>query len=220
MTAIKPDTRLFLAHHEGGRTIEDALMLFSCIEAKRAMNSPIPVFTSDNWDSFETALVQTYGILETPEYSGRGRPPCPRLIPYEDLKYAQVCKIRKKGKVIKVVQRVIFGDEEEVLHLLGADKDRCINTAYIERFHLTIRNCLARFVRKGMNFSKNPIVHSRTLDLLQAWYNLVKPHKSLRIPCIDGKQRWIKQTPMMAEGITDHIWTLKELLTFRTPIHH
>ena len=219
MTAIKPDTRIFLGHHEGGRTIEDAEILFADIEEKRALNSPIPVFTSDNWDSFETALVHTYGLIETPEYSGRGRPPQPRWIPYEDLKYAQVCKIRKKGKVIRVVQRVVFGDEEEVLKLLGADKNRCINTAYIERFHLTIRNCLARFVRKGMNYSKNPIVHSRALDLLQAWYNLIKTHKSLRLPCLDGKRRWIKRTPMMAEGITEHVWTMKELLTFRLPIH-
>ncbi len=217
-TAIKPDTRIFLSHQEGGRTIEVALALFEDIELKRAFNSPIPVFTSDNWDSFETALVQTYGTIDIPQYSGRGRPPHPTWVPYEDLKYAQVCKMRKNGRVVSVIQRVVFGDEKEIFQLLGVDEGRCINTAYIERFNLTIRSCLARFVRKGMNFSKDPMIHTRVLDFLQAWYNFCKPHKSLRLPFQNGNQRWTKRTPMMAEGLTDHIWTIKELLTFRIPI--
>lgn len=213
------ETRLWLGHHEGGRTIEDALALFTDIEAKRALDSQMPVFTTDKWDAFETALVQVYGTIEHPSYSGRGRPPNTIWIPYEQLKYAQVCKKRQNGRLVKVVQRVVFGDEQEVLQLLGADKNRCINTSYIERLNLTIRNCLARFVRKGMNFSKNPTIHTRALDLLQAWYNLVKPHNSLRLPCLNEKRRWIKQTPMMAERRTDHIWTMKELLSFRIPVH-
>ena len=216
---MKPTTRIWLGHHEGDRTIVDAIALFNDIEEKRAIDSPIPVFTTDEWDAFETALVQTYGTLECPPYSGRGRPPIPIWVPYEELKYGQVCKTRKNGRVVEVVQRVVFGDDEEVLRLLGADEDNCINTAYIERLNLTIRNCLARFIRKGMNFSKDPLVHARTIDLLQAWYNFIKPHKSLRLPCQDGIRRWKKRTPMMAEGKTDHIWTMKELLTFRIPVH-
>lgn len=66
-----------------------------------------------------------------------------------------------------------------MLHLLGVDEDRCINTAYVERFNPTIRNCLARFIQKGVNFSKDLTIHIEVLDFLQAWYNLVKPHNSL-----------------------------------------
>jgi len=216
---MKPDTRLWLSHHEGGRTIEDAIALFNDVDAKRALDSPMPVITTDEWDAFETALVRVYGTLEQPPYSGRGRPPHPIWIPHEALKYAQVCKKRQNGRLVEVVQRVVFGDEKEVLQLLGADENGCINTAYIERLNLTIRNCLARFIRKGMNFSKDPTIHTQVLDILQAWYNLVKPHKSLRLPCLDGKRRWTNRTPMMAEGKTDHIWTMKDLLSFRIPVH-
>jgi len=101
---------------------------------------------------------------------------------------------------------------------LGVDSGRRISTAYIERLNLTIRNSLARFVRRGMNCSKDLQIHSHAIDFFQAWYNFVKSHKSLRIEINQGRKRWEQRTPAMAEGLTDHVWNLKELLTFRVPI--
>ncbi len=107
------------------------------MERRRAINSPIPVFTSDDWDSFEEGLVNVYCYLETPHYAGTGKKPHPVLVPYPSLKYAVVCKKRRNGRVIEVIQRVVFGDPEEVMHLLGADSGGSINTAYIERLNLS-----------------------------------------------------------------------------------
>ena len=218
LTAMKTDTRLFLSHHEGGRTTEDAIALFRDVEQRRSIHSPIPVFTSDNWDAFEEGLVNIYGYLENPPYKGTGRRPLPVLVPYADLKYAQVCKRKRHGRVVEVVQRVIFGDFDEVVKALDADSGGKINTAYIERLNLTIRNCIARFIRKGMNCSKDLERHSRILDFFQAWYNFVKPHQSLKVEInLDGR-KWMYRTPAMAEGITDHVWNLRELKTFKLPI--
>jgi hypothetical protein len=218
LTAIKTDTRLFICHHEGDRSTEAAISLFRDVERRRSIRSPIPVFTSDNWDPFEEGLVNVYGYLETPPYSGIGRKPLPILIPYPSLKYAQVCKQKEKGRVVEVLQRVVFGDPEEVMKSLGADSGGKINTAYIERLNLTIRNSLARFVRRGMNCSKDLLIHSHAIDFFQAWYNFVKPHQSLRREINVGRKRWTQRTPAMAEGLTDHVWSLRELLTFRVPI--
>jgi hypothetical protein len=218
LTAIKTDTRLFICHHEGDRSTEAAISLFRDVERRRSIRSPIPVFTSDNWDPFEEGLVNVYSYLETPPYSGIGRKPLPILIPYPSLKYAQVCKQKEKGRVVEVLQRVVFGDPEEVMKSLGADSGGKINTAYIERLNLTIRNSLARFVRRGMNCSKDLLIHSHAIDFFQAWYNFVKPHQSLRREINAGRKRWTQRTPAMAEGLTDHVWSLKELLTFRVPI--
>jgi hypothetical protein len=209
---------LFISHQEGERSTENAIRLFNGVERRRAVDSPIPVFTSDNWASFEEGLVNVYGFLETPLYAGIGRKPYPALIPYPSLKYAQVCKNRRNGRVIEVVQRVVFGDPAEVVKLLGADIGGSINTAYVERLNLTIRNSLARFVRKTMNCSKILKRHTHALDFFQAWYNFVKPHKSLRLEINQGNRRWNKRTPAMAEGLTDHIWTIKELMNFKVPI--
>lgn len=72
--------------------------LFNDVESKRSIESPIPVFASDDWDGFEEAPLHIYGTLEQPPYKGIGRRPRPILILYEDLceelRYAQVCQKR------------------------------------------------------------------------------------------------------------------------------
>ena len=107
---MKTDTRLFISHHEGDRTSEDATELFEDIEKKRNPDSQIPLFISDEWDPFEEALLNVYGNLEQPSYKGIGRKPNPVLVPKEDLKYAQVCKKREHGSIVGMVKRVVFGD--------------------------------------------------------------------------------------------------------------
>ena len=95
-----------------------------------------------------------------------------------------------------------------------------LRASYVERINLTIRTSLARFIRKTMNFSKTMKMHTKALDLFQAWYNFIKPHDSLKLRIDSGNRKWFQRTPAMAEGITDHIyiWSLKELLTFRVPV--
>ena len=102
--------------------------------------------------------------------------------------------------------------------MLGIHSDGYIGTSYVERINLTIRTSLARFIRKTMNCSKTMKMHQRAFDLFQAWYNFIKSHKSLRLKIDSGNRKWFQRTPAMAEGITDHIWSLKELLTFRVPV--
>ena len=94
--------------------------------------------------------------------------PLPILVPPEDLKYALGCKKVAKGHVVEVRQRVVFGDVEEILRLFGADSGSCINTSYIERINLTIRNSLARFIRKGMIFSKSRTRPKNELSVIDA----------------------------------------------------
>lgn len=215
---MEANTRLFISHHEGGRTTEDAIELFEDLERKRNPDSQIPLFISDDWDAFEEALLYVYGQVEQPPYVGVGRKPNPVLTPIEGLLYAQVCKKREHGSVVGIVKRVVFGNLQDILSILGADTDGKISTSYIERFNLTIRNSLARFIRKTMNFSKNRTKHTKIIDFLQAWYNFVKPHISLRLLKIDGNRKWKQRTPMIAKGLTDHIWKLEELLLFRVPV--
>jgi len=103
-----------------------------------------------------------------PQYKGIGRKPLPKLIPVEDLKYIKACKKKVKGHVVETIQRSIFGDPEEIFEMLGMDSDDFIGTSYVERTNLTIRAFLAKFVRKGMNFSKTINMHQRAFDFFQA----------------------------------------------------
>ena len=169
-------------------------------------------------DAFEEGLLNVYGKIELPPYKGIGRKPLPKLVTPDDLKYVKVLKKKVKNYIVETIQRIIFGDPEEIFEMLGVNSDGYIGTSYVERINLTIRTSLARFVRKTMNFSKTMKMHTKALDLFQAWYNFIKPHDSLKLRIDSGNRKWFQRTPAMAEGITDHIWSLKELLTFRVPV--
>jgi hypothetical protein len=114
----------------------------------------------------------------------------------------------EQGKLQGVKLRVIFGSKAEVLALLGK------STAYVERSHLTSRLFNARQVRKTLAFSKRIEDYRAAAAWEDAYDNLIRPHKSLRLPLADAlPQKWRPQTPAMAAHLTDHIWTVKELLT-------
>ena len=104
--------------------------------------------------------------------------------------------------------RVVFGKKSELLALLGK------STAYIERSNLTSRLFYGRQVRKTLAFSKDVAAYKAAAAWEDCYYNLIRPHKSLRLPVADAsRRRWLPRTPAMTAGLTDHVWTVKELLT-------
>ena len=123
--------------------------------------------------------------------------------------YLQMVKQRdERGRVKGIKLRVVFGKKSEVLALLGK------STAYIERSNLTSRLFNGRQVRKTLAFSKEVAAYKAAAAWEDCYYNLGRPHKSLRLPVADASPRkWLQQTPAMAAKLTDHIWTVKELLT-------
>ena len=114
----------------------------------------------------------------------------------------------ERGRFQGTNLRVVFGTRSEVVALLGT------STAYIERSHLTSRLFNGRQVRKTLAFSKDILAYRASAIWEDGYYNLVRPHKSLRLPLQNEPLRkWLPRTPAMAAGLTDHIWTVKELLT-------
>jgi IS1 family transposase len=216
---LKTDTRLWLAHVEGDRSTAHASQLFQKLEQCRSPDSSCPLVSSDSWDAFKAALLEVYGTTEP--LSGvafKGKIKTYRALPH-DLAYVRIRKIRHKKKLVRVERQIVFGHPRDIQERLAASQMKSINTSYVERFNGTIRNSLARFIRKTMNASKQMRMHQACLDFLQAWYNFIKPHYSLRLAIDHPRKKWLQRTPAMAEGLTDRIWTLDELLSFRVPIH-
>jgi hypothetical protein len=124
--------------------------------------------------------------------------------------------------VVKVTRSVIFGKrrtvETQAARLMRADgSEGQINTAYIERDNLTLRQELRRLTRKTLGFSKNRRELQHALDFIDAHDNFVKPHAALRLKVAsEGGRLWAHRTPAIASGISDHIWSLEELLCYRT----
>lgn len=105
-----------------------------------------------------------------------------------------------------------FGDKDEVLELLGK------STSYVERAHLTMRLFNSRLMRKTLGFSKDLEMYRASAAWEDLVYNFARPVKTLRVEIYgDPKRRWQPHTPAMTAGLTDHIWTVKELLKTVAP---
>lgn len=177
-----------------------------------------PLFTSDKLPAYVQALIATYSTPEPP--LGKRRPGRPRKEPRRvvapDLLYAQVDTQREGGRVVEVRRRIVFGSTEVITEILGAHG---INTSYLERDNLTSRQSNGRLVRKTLSHSKKAYYLHRHLDLEDTVFNFVRPHLALRVALprpIQGR-KWEQRTPAMAAGLTDHMWTLEELLSYRIP---
>lgn len=198
--------KLVLASVIGKRTLPHAVRLLD--QVKRVTARMPALFASDQLDQYANALLQVYGNLVCPpRRAGPGRPPNPRLVPPRDLLYVQVVKEYKESRVAKVTRRVVFGDPAAVQRILDASTvSNTINTAYVERNNGTIRHNDARCMRKTLRFSKIKENHERQIALSLAYYHLCRPHSTL------SKRHGQPTTPYMAAGLTDHVWTMGELL--------
>lgn len=205
---LDPDTRLRAARGIGKNETEASVEVFETLKARGHPDAPPPTI-SDGWGGIDEAMIGVYG--QVPEYQGIGRPPT-RKQPQPGWQYVQAVKQRQNGRVVGVEIRVVFGDPVETLALLGK------STSLIERTHLTMRLFNGRLVRKTLAFSKQVDAYRASAAWEDLVYNLARAHKSLRVEAVDDpKHKWKKRTPAMASGLTDHIWTIKELLTTVAP---
>lgn len=92
----------------------------------------------------------------------------------------------------------------------------CINTAYIERLNATFRQRLACLARRSRALARTPEMLEQG-DLVGCVYNFCTPHQSLRLKLyLDShRYRWVKRTPAMAAGLTNHCWSVREVLCFK-----
>lgn len=198
------DSRLRVARGIGKDETEASQKAFQMLQQRGHPDAPPPLI-SDGWGGIDEAMLAVYGIV--PEYCGRGRPPT-RPKPAKDWLYLQMVKQRNEhGRLQDVKLKAIWGSQAELIELLGK------STAYIERSNLTTRIFSARLTRKTLAFSKNVQAHEQAVTWEDAYYNWVRPHKSLRVKIQQNPTRkWLLRTPAMTAGLTDHVWTVKELL--------
>jgi IS1 family transposase len=207
-----PEHRLVLTAHVGHHEHKDAKVVVE--KSKVKLDRPLPLFVSDGWDAYIEALLGAFHKIQDRPRTGRpGRPPGPQIIPDPELRYAQLVKIRDKGRVVATHKRVVFGDENEI------DMDT-VSTSLIERENLSFRQDNRRLSRKTNGFSKCLEMLRDQVAFYRVYTNLVKTHSSLRQQ-VDEKvvgrvrRKWRHRTPAMSAGISDHVWNLRELMTFR-----
>ncbi len=146
----------------------------------------------------------------------RGRPP---RVCAPGLLLAQVVKTSAKRRVVAVSRRVILGSTEAVTQVLtvASGGGHQINTAYIERLNATFRACLAPLARRTRSLAHGDALLCAGMFLVGTAYNFVWCHESLRLRNAGPGRKWRQRTPAMAAGLTDHRWTMDELLRYQVP---
>jgi hypothetical protein len=98
-----------------------------------------------------------------------------------------------------------------------------INTAFVERLNLDFRQHIAAIGRRVNTLCKHEAGLRHQLALFQTYHNFVLPHASLCVPLSHvshetvAVKRWQQRTPAMTAGLTNRVWSLREVLMFRVP---
>src|SRR6266581_4853297 len=198
-------TRLWL----GGEVSEqrDMSLIRRLIERVRrcAAHRPLLVCT-DGLVSYIRAIRESFRDPVHTSTGGR-----PRLRAWRNVLIAQVVKRYERRRVVATERRIVDGTPARVETLRRRSQgDGVINTAYIERLHATFRERLASLTRRGRARARRTLTLQHGMYVIGTVYNFCTPHASLA-------QAGGKPTPAMAAGITDHCWSVRELLSYHIP---
>lgn len=209
------ESRLVVSLVPGRRTEGQTRALVKDFAQRAKGGKPPCLITSDVYKPYQTALLATYGEGVVPPRTGRpGRPRKAYLVPPEDLVYAVVHKIRRKGRVVDTRLYRVFGSEAALTAALVASPvSRTINTALVERMNGTDRQLNARKARKTYQFSKVLDMH-----VAQSWLSVIDYHfcwdrRGLRLRQTNGTFQ--HRSPAIAAGLTKRIWSIDDLAHYQ-----
>src|SRR5262247_144745 len=178
---MDPESKLLLAIDVGERTLAMAQHVVHHIAQVLAPDCA-PLFVTDGFREYLTALLTHYGQwVQPPRRQAKGPQPKPRWMPLPQLLYAQVIKTTRRRRLVDVTHRVVFGTLEavnQVLVPLGWQ----INTSFVERVNLSLRQHVAAIGRRVNTLCKGEAGLRQQLALYHGYYNFCLPHASLRQP--------------------------------------
>lgn len=168
----------------------------------------------DGWPSYVRAFQNAF---RTPLHTGKvGRP---KLVAWQEIAIVQVIK-KRSANHFEITRRIVQGCEQMIASLLQLTQTGgCINTAYIERLNATFRQRLDVLTRRTRTLARKQPTLQAGMFLVGCVYNFCTFHKSLPLPLYltERKIHWVKRTPAIAAGLTNHRWSVLELFSFKVP---
>jgi IS1 family transposase len=168
---------------------------------------PLLVLT-DGWSAYPNSIRRAFR-QKVKRTAGAGRA-CLQVWP--QLHIGTVIKRTQKKRVVEVTRRIAHGLQESAEYLLQATLGGTVlNTAFIERLNATFRQRLANLTRRSRHAARRLNTLQTGMYLIGCTYNFCFPHhelsktKHVGSPC----------TPAMAAGLTNHVWSICELLSYR-----
>src|SRR5499427_2475203 len=146
-TAMDPQSKLLLVIDVGTRTLAMAQRVVHQV-VERLAPGCVPLCLTDGLKDYATALLTHFGQWRQPERrQEKGSRPKPRWVPLPALLYAQVVKSYRRRRLVGVKHRVVFGTQLAIEQVLAAWGWQ-INTAFVERLNLDIRQRVAAIGRR------------------------------------------------------------------------
>jgi IS1 family transposase len=223
-TAMDPRSKLLVVVDVGCRPLAMAQRMGHQVP-RVLVPGCVPLLMTDGLKDYGTALLTHFGQWRQPaRRQDKGPMPKPRWMALPELLYAQVVKAYRRRRLVGVTHRVVFGTRLAIEQTL-ARWGWTINTAFVERLNRDIRQRVAAIGRRVNTLCQGEAGLRDQLILFQVYHNFVVPHTSLRQPlpypeATNGSgsaKVWRPCTPAMAAGLTDHVWSLKEVLLYRVP---
>jgi transposase-like protein/IS1 family transposase len=222
--AMDPVTKLILTIDVGERTLALAQGFVHQLVQVLAPDCT-PLFLTDGHKDYLTAILSHFGMWVQPERKwAQGPTPKPRWMPRPKLLYAQVIKTMRQRRLVRMSHRVVFGTLAAINEVL-APHGWQINTAFVERLHLDFRQHVAAIGRRVNTLCKHEAGLRQQLALFHVYHNFCLPHAGLRQPLLrpeptngmGSAKTWRPCTPAMAASLTDHVWSVREVLLYRLP---
>ncbi len=201
-TAIDADSKLIVSWLVGQRNHDNTVGFMADIAArlkKRVHKGPKVQLTTDGLSWYLAAVEGAFG--------------------WHGVDYAQIIKTYGSIPADVDMQRryspnACTGIEKRVI--MGEPVEELISTSFVERANLTIRMGMRRMTRLTNGFSKKQENHAHAFAIHMMHYNFCRPHATLSAGPEKGVAG-VKTTPAMACGLTDHVWTIEEVLGMMDP---
>jgi IS1 family transposase len=219
-TVCEAKTKIIPVLQLGARTQDMAYSVLHELK-RRLQTGCVPIFSSDGLKHYYYALTAHFG-----EWIVRDVEKNPVWLVLSEFFYAQVIKQQRRFRLVSVEHRLLWGCAEECRSRLKSNGlSGNINTSFVERANLTIRQSVSKLTRRTWGPTHLTSELEDQLYWWLAYYHFVRPHESLRVRLPEpiqrkGKQRprlYEKMTPAMAAGITARRWSVKELISFPLP---
>jgi len=209
--ALDSSHRLIVSYMIGNRTLESCRKFIGELSTRI---DNIPLFTSDELVHYKTVLGEVYSeeipVTSTGEI-GRSQKPERKINP--ELDYATVHKTRKKGKIVKVERRIVYGEEKRINEKIAKGPGKKINTSYIERVNGTLRQSDSHLRRKSQTFAKEKPHLEARLAVVVLMYNCIRPHGTLSK---NPDKTTTPRTPALSAKLIEKNWTVDS--AFKTPL--
>ena len=186
-TLLEVWSRLWLSYQTGRRNYRNIKKLLGEVWRRGKFVGRF-LFTTDGYEPYGWAAKGIFGLT---------------------CLYGQVLKKRRHNRVTRVTRRLIFGTAEQLAELLFQSEDSStLNTSFVERHNLTIRQGVAYLGRRTACHARKAECLDDLLAIQQCYYNFIRPHRGLKF----GKEF---RTPAMQAGLVPERLSFRDIFTSR-----